>query len=452
MKNLLKNKKLLATLGAGVLLLTLVLGGTYAWLTSTDQTGTDNYQTASVDVVAEAATGYKYNALSHVTQVPFIRALEAMHLSSTAAADFAAFLDNPINAMTILDVITPGYTPNVGDFTVVKNAFGTPNMNVTPGSFVGANYNFDVSDSTIPVYFRISAAELTGNLAAAPGTTPVPIYHVQRATAKITGGEYPPGTPFELEVDLHLVTDPLNVYSDYYYCAMPLDPTIGYKVEINVLAYVFGDPNRAQFQNITFNFGAAGNEAEVIQATDLAVYLADEWEDAANVVNFVPYYDALHLQQLYLALAFGIDPASLANGDVTAIPGGFKWTPSVAAGNDGFVKNIAPIVGGVFEISFDIKTNGAFCFYMNKVGASPANQNIWRDTYGAPVDAKLIVTGYGTYVTFEFVDKVTGAPVNVPGSTNLGNTIDNCPLDTLSFNWINNSAGNFIEITNIVIK
>lgn len=127
---------------------------------------------------------------------------------------------------------------------------------VTPGSLIYGTYSL-MNDSNVPTYFRISEEETNLNGIA-----------IIKAVAFNGTNVY------------------TLVYDDgYYYSPYALAPDTEIKLVIG--AYVMGEANENDVQEIKFSFG--GTEIELIQASNNAVYLHDDWNPAT--VTFVDYTD-----------------------------------------------------------------------------------------------------------------------------------------------------------------
>ena len=208
----------------------------------------------------------------------------------------------------------------------IKNALTTNSQlanneiaNVTPGDLIVASYGFNVKEdgngdplSSIPVYFRLQAPKLTvvddqGN----PVTVTDPVtgnnVAVELETESmmrvmITGTLIDPDAFIAAsEPYLHPVIVPptlppieatLVLVGDYYYCDLPLSPIYAWKVEAKFDTYIYGI-NGNEFQDKIIKFINPDPAApdpdrlyvDVIQATNNAVYFADEWKDAAALDN-----------------------------------------------------------------------------------------------------------------------------------------------------------------------
>jgi len=306
MKKLLRNKRMFLTLVAGLLVFVAVLGaGTFAWFTGHDTiTVQGDIVTATVGVKAEDLTFSVLDFYPATTKsLNFQKDFEATFGGPKADFEYAMWefkgwklavsAFGPPYAYEEFDNDNVPVPPRPTlEVSMVKNSFSPGSLlpqviNVTPGCLINAEYSFNVKDSTIPVYFRVQAASLqdlidgkqleygellTLNIAGIPTDTTAPFTIV----AELEGNPIPVA-PY---------TAHLKLVDGWYYCDLPLSPVYAWQVDVKHEIYVYGEANGNDLQNTTITFantdGDAELEVEVIQATNNAVYLADEWKDAAG--------------------------------------------------------------------------------------------------------------------------------------------------------------------------
>jgi hypothetical protein len=165
--------------------------------------------------------------------------------------------------------------------------------NVTPGSIIVGDYSFDVLESTIPVYFRVQAADLVTEDAVTGD--PVDIEYEQMVRVILTGHLLDPDAfiaasqPFIEPVPFR--TPPFEATlqlgpGNFYYCDLPLSPFYAWEVQVNHDIYLYGAYNGNDIQNSKIYFTNLDGDDElivdIIQATNNAVYLADDWTGVAG--------------------------------------------------------------------------------------------------------------------------------------------------------------------------
>ena len=314
MRNL-KNKKLLAPVIAGVLATMMIIGiGTYAWFTASTTSNIDGqYWAAKVGIEEKAS---EYNAYDFYPGAAFEYTRQFQGLIEnwanapdpwTKAAEFDlrfrslydGFVGNPLKTvLTAMDV--PPATPKVNEVILIQNPFNktihnnvfTNVYNITPGSILEAKYSFNTLGlATIPVYFRISETALVdANTGLATD-----FEHGTTYLASLIGTKADASKVVELFGSL------IEGADGYYYCPVPLSPEYGWEIEVINLAYIFGAANSDPALHGQFvKFAGVGGPvtAELIQATNNAVYMADGWKAVA--ADLVPYVEA-DLYNVYIA-------------------------------------------------------------------------------------------------------------------------------------------------------
>lgn len=308
MQNILKNKRLFATLLAGILLITAALGaGTYAWFTDNSSANSINsYQTGRIYVNAGNVNLASYEFQHNDSNAGAMQTSLENFYKSTPAGDPSAIFDN-------LNAQRNNGTLNANNLKKNVNMVGSNPM-VTPGCLLESTIPFSVllesglnppstSWSSIPVYFRIAAAELenvdpniklktldniTANFKKVSNFGAVLTDHTQDIVNEVGS------------IKLVKATDSNG--KDWYYCNIPIMNGYNDYVEITVQNYVVGSANDDAVENDkTFTFGAAGGVGvEIIQATNNAVWFADDWADVAVNNFFVAYDDISGIKNLYV--------------------------------------------------------------------------------------------------------------------------------------------------------
>lgn len=332
MQKILQNKKLFITLLAGVLLLTAAVGaGTWAWFTgSATAEGNGQFVLAKVGIEADGAEFNAYDFYpgatyeftryyqdlfeNYVTDDPDVDPwTKSAEFDERMQALYFGWNGDPLRIpLTAQDVPEPNAAKENNRVYLIQNPFNktiydggtgsTDVWNLTPGSILEAKYSFTTNgaenSSTIPVYFRISAAELYN------AELDADIVYSATALAIITGtrssdtevvAPSDPEFPYEVQVSMMLI------YGDdgYYYCPIPLSPIYGWNVEVINAAYIYGWANGNEIQGQRISFTKAEDiVVDVIQATNNAVYLVDGWKAVADYL--VPYVDA-DLYDVYLS-------------------------------------------------------------------------------------------------------------------------------------------------------
>ncbi|MCL1974906.1 MAG: hypothetical protein FWG61_01930 [Firmicutes bacterium] len=343
MKKLLRNKRMFLTLVAGVLVFVAVLSaGTFAWFTGKDAVKLEGtVTTAAVAVNAQDMEIVSYDFYPGVAMSIANQAnLEAIYGTADHQALYENYMINlyggadpaylhetdptmpyPICGWNLNaakgtfweDFLTGVYdydevpvTPPPFLLRLIKNALSYDTASkditgVTPGSLIVGDYSFDVLDSNIPVYFRVQAADL---VTVDANDQPVAVAYEQMVRTVITGTlidenafiaaskpfvePVPKKTP-PFEATLKLGAD------GYYYCSLPLSPYYAWNVQVKHDIYLYGGANGNDVQNTKLYFanttGDDELEVEVIQASNNAVYFADEWKDVAGLPGefFVEY-------------------------------------------------------------------------------------------------------------------------------------------------------------------
>jgi len=249
MKKFLKNKSIMLSIVAGLLLTVIALGaGTWSWFTSVAEGVAGNFDTGYVwlDYKATDPT-LIYNVPANPTGLAHQNALETL-------TDDTAFAT---------------YIANQGGVSAFSAHLSAAPL-ATPGSLVLGACRFE-NKSNVPVYFRVESAT-----AVTSGGQTLEI--VQMGTATITDAA---GTP----TTVPLVPDNAG---KYWYCKTPLSG--GDTIEVGVFAYIFGAQNPDEgfdgnssdnkLENVKFIFGGDG-KGELIQAANNAVYIVDGWKDIA---------------------------------------------------------------------------------------------------------------------------------------------------------------------------
>jgi len=318
MRNL-KNKKLLAPIIAGVLATMMIIGiGTYAWFTAkteTDVEGTFYAARVGIDVEGAEFNAYDFypGAAWEYTRM-FQSILEGYandpwslqaEFRGRMISLYDGFVGDPLR--TVITAMDVPVAPKPNEVMLIQNPFNkaiqngdtTFVWNITPGSILEAKFAFNVSGkSYIPVYFRISDAALVD---AATGLD-TDFKHAVTYIASIVGTKNDPAEVVELYGALIRGTD------GFFYCPVPLSPEFGWTIEIINVAYIFGAANNdPDLQGQAVKFAGVGGPvvADLIQATNNAVYMADGWKDVA--AQLIPYVDAKLYQEykdIWTAIGF----------------------------------------------------------------------------------------------------------------------------------------------------
>lgn len=328
MKKLLRNKKMLLPLIAGLLVFVAVLGaGTFAWFTGNDKVAVDGgFHTAIVGV---EATELDFVVLDFVNGSPGTIFLQQYFENSFAdPTQFGLGLDYlksqyefpfwPLVHKYQKDGI-PSF--QYGPFTIgfVENSFGVDGkkviQNVTPGSMLKLGYSFDVEDkATIPVYFRMQSAELSCD---SDDLAYIQDVFVTIKGTREFGVKDANGIVWDEGRTITIPRAKMKEVDGWWYCSLPLSPEYAWVVETTYIVYLYGEENRNDIQDLDITFANTTNdeeiEIEVIQATNNAVYFADGWADAAGVVSgivapenfFVNYFDDDYaMYQVYIDYVF----------------------------------------------------------------------------------------------------------------------------------------------------
>jgi len=251
MKKFLKNKSIMLSIVAGLLLTVIALGaGTWSWFTSVAE-----------GVAGDFDTGYVW--LEHKATDPTL-------IYNVPTSTAGASLQNTLETMAN-DTAFAEYIANAGGISAFSTNLGLLSAPLaTPGSLVLGVCKFE-NKSNVPVYFRVESAT-----AVASGGATLKI--VQMGTATITNAA-------SLSKTVPLVSDTAG---KYWYCTTPLakDDII----EVGVVAYIFGAQNSdegfdgitssKELENVTFIFGGDG-KGELIQAANNAVHIVDGWKEIA---------------------------------------------------------------------------------------------------------------------------------------------------------------------------
>ena len=254
MKNLRKNKKLMATLIAGILLMTAAIGiGTWAWYSGSSTAVIDTgLNTASIQVAADTSDvdGYwfPYNdQAAIVIQKKLASGVSADIADAFAAYNVAAFRAN---------LIPNAYVKNTGIWSV---EIGT----VLEGS---ATYNVN---SFSPTYIRFKVPAFSIALDTVQN---VIVTLVDSDPADATAPPQPTLT-FELA--------DLKEDGGWYYCPYPSMYMFYREVSIVVQDYILPTAGNAGKQHQAFTYVNGGIEAEVIQAGNNAAWQIPGWDVAA---------------------------------------------------------------------------------------------------------------------------------------------------------------------------
>lgn len=263
-------KKMILPLVAGIMTTVIALGGTFAWFTSTAHSTNGQFKTARVALVADKGYNNVWNFYpGHAYTIAAQKSLEdavntvnqdlansgllawwqsyqtgtfdsqwALHYDEHEAA-----VDGKVNYIVYPDEKTSD------DYT----------DKVTPGSFIYRHFDF-VNDSNVPVYFRVATPTISAN------------GHVVPYAAFMTIGSNP---KYEMLVDGG---------DGYLYFPQPIED--GATVSLMFHAYLSGALNGNELQEKTISFGATG--AELIQATNNAVYLEGTWSDKVDYIPYAP--------------------------------------------------------------------------------------------------------------------------------------------------------------------
>ena len=372
MKKLLRNKRMFLTLVAGLLVFVAVLGaGTFAWFTGTaDVKIEQDIYTAIVKVDAtdfEVATYDFYPGVR--MSVSWQEQLEATFGDQDAYEDLIHQLYTSADPQWLYDVGDPevvfgwnltaakgrmllGFPAenyltyvydklidvpklpidpanpfplrlikNALDFNYYKDGLAAADIvNVTPSSLIVGDYSFDVKGSTVPVYFRVEGISL--NAVDAAGDPIVPAYNeLVRVVLRGTWEGGDKGFAAASMPTLKDVVADLQYVDGYWYCSLPLSPLYAWAVDVKYDIYLFGEENGDELQNVKLWFsntetGEDVIKVDIIQATNNAVYLADEWKDVAGDIKdygpppfepfFVPYitdaWDMYDTYKMYFSL------------------------------------------------------------------------------------------------------------------------------------------------------
>jgi len=358
MKKLLRNKKMFLTLIAGLFVFVAVLGaGTFAWFTGKATTDLDGTITAAlVGVTAEefmyGVFDFHGNSLFGGAYQAAIEALWGTADADTVFTDLIRGAGYAKETGLVLTMVKEGIKfddPTDVNYKklfaigLIFNAFtkevatpggkSVPVVNLTPGSLIVTKFSFSVKDdATIPVYFRVQAAEKVawkGNDAIP--YSDIPTQDVMVAT--LIGTPTDPAAVVAATLANYTVADQgvVSVVAellgvdhdgdgnvDWYYCNLPLSPLYAWQVDLTDITYLYGrddayvniDPNDLQGAVIGFVNAIDGSNTavvEVIQGTNNAVNLAPEWADAAAFTSiqygglfFLPYFtDAFDMYKAY---------------------------------------------------------------------------------------------------------------------------------------------------------
>ena len=338
MKKLLRNKRMFLTLIAGIFVFVAVLGaGTFAWFTGKDTITIDgSITTATVGVKAEsmkvAALDFYPGAMFSVQlQKELEKCIDLTTTPPTVKQDDYKFVLTNMEIMQEYNLVKVFEKDGVPDdfffgLGFIRNAltkWGEKDLvNVTPSSFIAGRYSFNVADtSTIPVYFRVQKARLNSTFAD------VQFAQVIRATIKgtVTDKALTRDPDFTVEEWKDITENGIIFNGElkdggdgWYYCSLPLSPYYAWEVDVTYVTYLFGAANGNGLQNATLWFANTtdnGNIAvEVIQATNNAVYLHDDWKAAAGEIGqphppfvkfFVDYIDSNYgMYKTYLDFVF----------------------------------------------------------------------------------------------------------------------------------------------------
>lgn len=307
------NKKLILTLTAGVVATTVAVGGIFAWFTSTATTGDPSTFHTAIVKLEVSSTDKSMNAFypGHPTTIKAETELEEAitdlatgKLKPTADQELFNWWvnwnkapgDNTVGSNWAFHSDHDGTNPNINPDTKVHwllnpsgpNTYNTFNL-VTPATFLYRSYGV-TNSSNVPVYMRVKKAAFTA-------TGP--------ASADVTGL-----TQIANMVWMDGTDVPMYPFGDYFYCLNPIYPTgdaYGLNVK-NILfhAYFAGIANGNDLQDSEITLlGGADATVELIQATNNAVYIADDvdpdvsWKAAAinfsttdpasNGYGFLPY-------------------------------------------------------------------------------------------------------------------------------------------------------------------
>ena len=320
MKKLLKNKRLLVTFLAGILLMSATLtSGTWAWFTdrATAEGLNADFEMAKINVNLD-------NDTLEATVFDFYPGdLNTVTLQEALETEFNAYWEAPddeepeerdirqANGYTAFwNVMHTSFGGNVETpLNLIENpwierGFETRHYNLTPSSIIEVKYSFKINatDTTIPVYFRVPAF----NLELEQGD--FDLAFIQSAQATIGTQTIPLGRAVTVSNDTDIDGDIWYYSPEPIFVTQSASPII---VNISVFVYISGKHNDDELQKATFNFEGTVNDedekmvvVELIQATNNAVYLVDGWRAAAaltrsvlnedenkyeNVSFFIPY-------------------------------------------------------------------------------------------------------------------------------------------------------------------
>jgi hypothetical protein len=298
----LKNKKTMLSLFLGVLMTVSVVGaGTFAWFTGSATVSTTSQ--ISTSRVAVGGTlqldGYSFFPIENEFNVNYFAMARMEEISVMNAdqisknAEFAGYL---IGAGVWADLMkydrfdeiinsdgTLNKTLDATALHLIKmvpwNGITNEVWGITPGSILTATASFSVrhspgGNSDIPVYFRVKAADFEFSGDASNVT------YLQAATAVVRGTALNPinneiayGTTVAIDAKL-------EKSGDYYYLNVPLSPHYGWAIDIVDILYLDGNNTQEDIPS-TLTLSYADVEAEVIQATNNAIFFADGWRELA---------------------------------------------------------------------------------------------------------------------------------------------------------------------------
>jgi uncharacterized repeat protein (TIGR02543 family) len=154
---------------------------------------------------------------------------------------------------------------------------------VTPGSLITGEYSISVKGESTPVYFRVQSVKFVAPTNLKFGQVIRAILTATSANSTGLAAASNPTLYSELIVYLKQV-------DGWWYCNLPLKPGYDWEVQIKHDIYIYSENNGNETQDIELKFanamdGSNSISAEIIQATNNAVYLADGWKDAAGDIN-----------------------------------------------------------------------------------------------------------------------------------------------------------------------
>jgi len=265
MTKVLKNKKTLLSLLAGVLVVTVIIGaGTYAWLTnSATATPADaNFYVARINVGASQIQQASYDFgsgdalnVQRLLQARDAEGWEALawHRANTSTFDF---MKNALGAWGDVIMVTPG-TLAEAEFEITLNP---------PGNY-----------TNVPVYFRVSAAQLVD----ITGTE----------TMDVFGGNMTAVLPSGIEVQFKQV-------GDWFYCNTPLanHEDTNRTADIRMQFYIMGG---SPMPPAAARFSTDSVAVDFIQANNNAVSFAPEWSHTELAGFFIDYRDIPGMENVY---------------------------------------------------------------------------------------------------------------------------------------------------------